>query len=154
MISVHLAGRWTLSKMALGGEKAERSWRSGRRRRWTAAEKRRIVAESEVAGSSISMVARRHDLNANLLFAWRRALRRRDAEARVDGPAFVPAIVVAEEVEAGRARRERRATLEDGSGERPRGLMEIVLASGRRVIVDGEVSVAALARVIDVLDRR
>ena len=82
------------------------------------------------------------------------ALRRRDAEARVDGPAFVPAIVVAEEVEAGRARRERRATLEDGSGERPRGLMEIVLAGGRRVIVDGEVSVAALARVIDVLERR
>jgi transposase len=142
--------------MTLGGEKAESSWRSGRRRRWTAAEKRRIVAESEVAGSSISMVARHHDLNANLLFAWRRALRRREAEAWVDGPAFVPAIVVAEEVEASRppARRERRATLEDCSGDRPRGLMEIVLAGGRRVIVDGEVSAAALARVIDVLERR
>lgn len=45
----------------------------GRRRRfWSLAEKRRIVAESFEDGVSVSAVARRHDINANLLFTWRR----------------------------------------------------------------------------------
>ncbi len=47
------------------------------RRRWSEAEKCRIVAESEVPGSSVSVVARRHDVNANPVFTWRRELRRR-----------------------------------------------------------------------------
>jgi transposase len=47
----------------------------GRRRRsWTGDEKRRIVGESLAAGASIAEVARRHDLNANQLVAWRRQL--------------------------------------------------------------------------------
>src|SRR5215472_11180781 len=52
------------------------SWERGRRRRrWSDEDKVRIVAECEAPGSSISLVARRHDLNANLLFSWRRRLR-------------------------------------------------------------------------------
>ena len=35
------------------------------RRRWPVAEKRRIVLESLEAGASVSVVARRHDVNAN-----------------------------------------------------------------------------------------
>ena len=35
------------------------------RRRWPVAEKRRIVLESFEAGASVSVVARRHDVNAN-----------------------------------------------------------------------------------------
>jgi len=47
----------------------------GRRRRsWTGDEKRRIVEESLVTGASMAEVARRHDLNANQLFTWRRQL--------------------------------------------------------------------------------
>ena len=38
------------------------------RRRWGEAEERRIVAESYQAGVSVSLVARRRDMNANLLF--------------------------------------------------------------------------------------
>ena len=45
-----------------------------RRRSWTRDEKRRIVEESLQEGTSIAEVARRHDLNANLLFTWRRKL--------------------------------------------------------------------------------
>jgi transposase len=47
-----------------------------RRRSCTAEEKRRLVAESCEPGASVSLVARRHDINANLLFTWRDACRR------------------------------------------------------------------------------
>ncbi len=43
-----------------------------KRRTWTRDEKRRIVDESLAEGASIAEVARRHDLNANELFTWRR----------------------------------------------------------------------------------
>ena len=45
-----------------------------RRRSWTRDEKRRIVDESLEEGASIAQVARRHELNANLLFTWRRRM--------------------------------------------------------------------------------
>jgi transposase-like protein len=41
-----------------------------RRRRWTVEQKRRIVEET--SGASVSVVARRYDINANLLFKWKR----------------------------------------------------------------------------------
>jgi transposase len=131
--------------------------RSGRRRRWTDEEKRRIVAESEAPGSSVSIVARRHDLNTNMLFTWRRELRGPEAGAAVDQAAFVPAVVATDEPGAGQpavALREQRTSIEDGSAQRVSGLMEIILAGGTRVIVDRDVSAAALARVIGVLERR
>jgi hypothetical protein len=43
---------------------------SRRRRHWSDEDKARIVAECEALGASVSLVARRHDLNANLLFSW------------------------------------------------------------------------------------
>jgi len=42
------------------------------RRMRTAEEKRRIVEETLVPGASVAAVARRHDVDANLLFGWRR----------------------------------------------------------------------------------
>src|SRR5438046_4134024 len=60
-----------------------------RRRRWTAEEKARIVAESFEAGTNISEVARRHGVVHGLLTVWRRQvstaigdLRARPWEAR------------------------------------------------------------------------
>jgi transposase len=44
----------------------------GRRRRFSAARKAAIVAESFVAGTKVSEVAARHGLQANLLSTWRR----------------------------------------------------------------------------------
>jgi transposase len=46
-----------------------------RRRRWTAAEKLRIVEESVGGEASIVEVARRHDVHPNLLHLWRRQAR-------------------------------------------------------------------------------
>lgn len=42
------------------------------RRLRSLAEKRRIVEETLVPGASVSIVARRHDVNANLVFGWRK----------------------------------------------------------------------------------
>ena len=45
-----------------------------RRRRWSLEMKRQLVAETLERGSSVSIVARRHDVNANQLFKWRHEL--------------------------------------------------------------------------------
>ena len=43
-----------------------------RRGKWTAQQRRRIIADSRVAGASVQAVAERHGVRANLLSAWRR----------------------------------------------------------------------------------
>lgn len=42
------------------------------RRSYSKAFKRRVVAEALEPGASVAAVARRHGLNANLVFLWRR----------------------------------------------------------------------------------
>ncbi|MGY3116212.1 transposase-like protein [Bradyrhizobium sp. S3.14.4] len=54
------------------------------RRRWTAEEKARIVAESLEANANLSDVARRHGVARGLLTAWRRQL-------SSDGISYFPA---------------------------------------------------------------
>jgi transposase len=104
--------------------------RSERRRRsWSAEEKRRIIAETRQPGASVATVARRHDMNANLLFTWRRAaqaaaLRSGEAERAVT---FVPATITAAPVPAMSPPPPRDA-----------GRMEIALAGGDRVIVGAD----------------
>src|SRR3954470_8545533 len=66
---------------------------TGRRRRWSAAEKLRIVEESLTAPRLASATARRHGISNQLLFAWRKAYR----EGRLGdalGAEFVPAQIV------------------------------------------------------------
>lgn len=47
---------------------------TARRRRWTTAQKLRIIEESEEPGASVSEVARRNGVAPNLLFRWRRLM--------------------------------------------------------------------------------
>src|ERR1700733_10000292 len=46
--------------------------RSGPRRKYTIAEKRAMVEETQVHGASVPEVAQRHGVNPNLLSVWRR----------------------------------------------------------------------------------
>ena len=62
---------------------------AGRRRRWSAQAKTRIVEESFEAGASVSEVARRHDISPSLLFYWRRQMRRPPAAEASEEPTFV-----------------------------------------------------------------
>jgi transposase len=67
---------------------------SGRRRRWSAEQKARIIAESYGTDETVSAVARRHGLTPQRLFGWRRAaLRRPNGGADGSGSAFVPVIM-------------------------------------------------------------
>jgi transposase len=90
-------------------------------------------------GSSVSLVARRYDVNANQVFAWRRRYRSGSTEPTAlqlmpvtvtsDQPTAVPPVRASE-------------------------LIEIELASGYRLRVGSGVKAAALRLVLDVLERR
>ena len=114
-----------------------------RRRVWSVDDKRRIVAETLAPGASVSVVARRHDLNANMLFTWRRAVEAGALPAADDKVMFVPATITA-----------APATTISPPSPVTVGGMEIVLASGDRIIVGIDVDAAALSRVVKVLLRR
>ena len=111
-----------------------------KRRSWALEEKRRIVDESLEDGASIAEVARRHDLNANQLFAWRRQFGVEPAEPKELAP-ILPVTIAPD------------TTAED-SDPGSNGQMEIVLAEGDRIIVWADVETAALTRVLKALARR
>lgn len=62
-----------------------------RRRRWTAAEKVRMVEETHEPGATVSLVARRHGVAPNQLFTWRRLVAQGALTAAGAGEAVVPA---------------------------------------------------------------
>jgi transposase len=69
----------------------------GRRRRWSDADKGRIVGESFAAGAVVSEVARRHEMTPQHLFAWRKAARSgRLVLPSDEGPMFVPIVTAAD----------------------------------------------------------
>ncbi|MFL5185293.1 MAG: IS66-like element accessory protein TnpA [Microvirga sp.] len=117
---------------------------SGRRRRFSDEAKLAIVAESYRGPKQVSATARRHGITRFQLNSWRKAHREgRLGAGSWDG--FVPALVVPD----------ARAPLEPCPPTAPvqhppRGLgrMEVVTANGRHVIVDRDVDVDALLRII------
>jgi len=118
---------------------------AGRRRRsWPEALKREIVAASLEPGASVSLVARRYDVNTNPLFIWRR--RYRDGVqnmAGASGPELLP-VMLADERAA-----ELTPALSVGCDK-----VEIELPNAYRVRVDPSIDVKALKRILDMLERR
>jgi len=119
---------------------AKREPGSTRRRNWSEAFKRQIVAETLEPGWSVSLVARRHDVNANQLFKWRRELMPEQPREMVDSGAMVPVEIVPEP----ERRRPRRQV------ERA-GFIEIEFGNGARVCIRGEVAPKTLRQVIELL---
>jgi transposase len=113
----------------------------GRRRRsWSLDEKRRIVDETLEDCTSLAEVARRHDLNANQLFTWRRQFGVEAAGPKDVAPILPVTIALETAVEEP----------DPGSS----GQIEIVLADGDRILVWSDVETAALMRVLKALSRR
>ena len=134
-----------------------------RRRTRSVDERKRIVEEALAPGASVAAVARRHGLNANLIFKWIRRSRegwrdrRREpakekpvvvAPPEGGAPAFVPVKLLEldapsappSEVIAKPARQTRRGAV--------RGAMEISLPNGAKVSLDAD---EALRRVVSAL---
>lgn len=114
-----------------------------RRRRYTLAFKRQVVEETFAGGASVSMVARRHDLNTNLVFNWRRRYQDGTLGGTAEAPAALLPIRVATTLvdEAVQARADNIAEL------------ELLLAAGHRIRVYGAVDPAVLRTAIEVLSR-
>ncbi len=114
-----------------------------RRRFWSSDEKRRIVAESTAPGASVSKVAQRHGVNANLLFTWRRRQARDAATGGLEPLKLLPVTVAEEGMAAAPIALAAAA-----------GRMEIALVGGARIVVGADVDAGALTRVLNVLSRR
>jgi transposase len=120
-----------------------------RRRRWSADDKRRIVAETFQPDASVSSVAKRHGLHPGQVFGWRRALRDEARGRSAQGSAaFAP--VVLQEPETSLRLPAPEAMKPASSCSR----IEIILGRGRRVVVGADVDASALRRVLEILEQR
>jgi transposase len=141
----------------MGGEAVEIITGRERRRRWSVADKLRILAECDEPGAQISAVAARHGIYRSLVFQWRRQAR--------DGllvaepvPGFVPVRLQTPEppspvegppeaLSAPVAVPVRRAS----PSPRPPTVIEIELPDGVRLRVGEEVGATALRRALAAL---
>ena len=103
-----------------------------RRRRWSTAEKERLVAASLETGASVSVVAREAGIQPSQLYGWRRQLLRRSPPAA----SFAAVRIAAEPAPAGLP---------------AAGLIEVELANGSRMRISGAVDAATLTTTIATL---
>jgi transposase len=99
--------------------------------------KRAIVSEARASGASVSVVARRHDLNANQLFAWCRRYGNDAAGREMEPSGLVPVALVAGP----------RTAASEGS-------IEIGFPSGIVVRISGAAEATALRQVLTILAQR
>jgi len=105
-----------------------------RRRRWDDEEKRRIVAQTRAPGVSVSEIARRHDVNANMVLKWLR-----DPRFQASGEeaaSFLPVEVIVEP----------RPPIIDVAPSDAK--IEIMLANGHRLTVSGGFDAEAVSRLL------
>jgi transposase len=110
-----------------------------RYRSWPESLKREIVAASLVPGTSVSRVARRYDVNANQVFAWRRLYQ--GAAAKPTELQLMPVTVTPDQPD-------------ESAPARANGLIEIAMAGGYRLRFGDGVKASTLRLVLDVLERR
>lgn len=128
----------TKSVMGTSGSTGRR-----RKRSWPEALKREIVEATFVPGSSVSIVARQYDVNANQLFSWRRRYREESRLlAAPPAPQLIPVTITAEPAAV--------AAQPSSLAEK----IEIDIAGKYCVRIGGIVDGDALRRVLDVLERR
>ncbi|QFI68815.1 IS66-like element accessory protein TnpA [Sinorhizobium alkalisoli] len=117
-----------------------------RRRRWSREEKERLVAATLEPGASVSEIAHSAGIQVSQLFRWRKEL------CQISAPS-VPQLVPVEVVEALPA---PAIPPEPPPVSRPRKkapMVMIELGNGRRLRVESDVDIEALARILDVLER-
>jgi transposase len=117
--------------------------RAERRRRWSDADKQRMLQETLAPGATVTAVAKRHGVGTGQIYTWRR-----QALAGAVG-GFVP-VMIGES-----SGTPEFALPEPRSIPSQRGsLVEIKLPSGIRLRVDSNVDGAALRRIVVALEGR
>jgi len=112
-----------------------------RRRHRSKQERRQIAEESLRPGASVAVLARRHGVNANQVFHWRKLLREGRLDDRVPSAQLVP-VMVCDSVEES-----VRTTRRDYSGT-----IQIELG-GVRVRIEGTADPESLRVVLEHLGR-
>jgi transposase len=130
-----------------------------RRRMRTIAEKRRIVEETLVRGASVAAIARKHDVNANLLFGWRRLYQRGLLEAsREPAAKLLPVEVTTPTIVAVRSSNvavsKTRPRAVPTAPAVPSNHLEIEWPSGVRVRLQGSVDAVVLGTVLSALTQQ
>lgn len=121
-----------------------------RRRRWSAAEKLRIVAETEQPGAGIAEIARRHEISRGLLWNWRSLVRR--GVLRPEPQAvFVPVQLISDRSTTELTRRAELPAVIGRDAAVADGRIEITLPDGTSIRVGQEISLVTLRRVVTVL---
>jgi transposase len=113
-----------------------------KQRRRTIKERRDIVEETLVPGASVARVARRHEVNANQVFYWRKLYREGQLGITIATP-LLPVKVKTERP---------TTTVEENSPLLSSGTMEIQFSRGTLRIA-GSVDVLALRAVLECLAR-
>jgi len=122
--------------------------RTGPRRRYSLAEKLRIIEETQRPGASVADIARAHGINHNVVFGWRRLAQRGLLRAPSSERA-APLLPV--RVEIPTVLPTPRASSNAVPTERS---IEVEFPGGVRVRVHGSVDAGVLERVFKALSRR
>jgi transposase len=112
------------------------------RRRWSEADKRRLVEETLAPGETVHGVARRHGVNTSQLFTWRKQLRIGLEPVPAPSVAGFAAVAIAP------------TTVSPVDDTVPSGLIEIELAGGDRVRISGAVDPGVVAAALRALAGR
>lgn len=133
--------------------------RASRRMR-TLEEKLEIVREASQPGASVAQVARKHGVNANLVFGWLRLHRRGLLESgrhakpapllpvKIVTPTLTPTERSSPPPESKRGRRP------SGGSTEPEAMLELVLSDGTQVRLYGEAQRTVLERILNQLSLR
>ncbi len=125
-----------------------------RRRRWSAADKLRIVAEADEPGAKVAEVARRHEISRSILWAWRKQARA-GRLTMSDLPAFLPVVVdavSAMDAPIAAACAPSAAPFQADAAPLPdQRAITITLANGTRLEISAALSLTALSCIIGVL---
>jgi len=122
-------------------------FRGQARRRWSEADKRRLVAETFGPGATVHGVARRHGVSPSQPFAWRKLYR---AEAGIERAVSAPGVPGFAAVEITPATPPCAADAVPALS----GLIEIELAGGDRVRISGAADPAVVAAALRALAGR
>jgi transposase len=118
--------------------------RARKRRQYSKALKRQMVEETLAGRDSVSVVARRYDVNANQLFKWRRQYRGGLLVDEPDPQSLIPIAVTPSPTSKPVPEAAEKVV-------RDAGRLEITLTGGHRLVVTGTVCPQALRTVLTVL---